>query len=321
MSPETLEPLIVYHYTTMDAMMKMAEGASIWATSVDYLNDTSEGEHFLRLICEHIPVYRQSHELDDDTVFDRLLEDSARNFKDGPLGLGFKKRPFVASFSWDDDSLSQWRSYCSHGNGVAVGFRVECLERAFIAAKSGSSSSTNSLVTFKKVEYTDNTDQAALDQAVDFAITASTILKGDPSNQNDSTLLAADYFSFVIRRIATFKKNPSFSNEREYRLVAHPVYGHDEWLEFRTTRSTLVPYCSLSIPREHSSYDGYTEKLKSSPMSAVAGALAGRWHFIDRVVIGPTPNEALSRQAVTSFFQKHSMRVQVVSSKVPYRDW
>jgi hypothetical protein len=30
------EPDVVYHYTTMDTMTKIAQGASIWATSISY---------------------------------------------------------------------------------------------------------------------------------------------------------------------------------------------------------------------------------------------------------------------------------------------
>ena len=34
----------------MDAMMKIAKSESIWATSIQYLNDVSEQEHYIRLI-------------------------------------------------------------------------------------------------------------------------------------------------------------------------------------------------------------------------------------------------------------------------------
>ena len=109
--PDAKEPEVVYHYTSIDTMMKIVDSASIWATSISYLNDVSEREHYLRLIRERIPVYRQSHSLPDESIFDDFLNES---------DLGFQSRPFVASFSEEDDSLPQWRSYCPHGNGVAI---------------------------------------------------------------------------------------------------------------------------------------------------------------------------------------------------------
>jgi hypothetical protein len=43
--------------------------------------------------------------------------------------------------------------------------------------------------------------------------------------------------------------------------------------------------------------------------------------FIDRLVIGPTANKSLSLDAVSSFFKKKELHVEVVSSTIPYRDW
>ena len=39
-------PRVVYHYTSMDAMLGIVEGC-IWATNIRYLNDVSEYDHFL----------------------------------------------------------------------------------------------------------------------------------------------------------------------------------------------------------------------------------------------------------------------------------
>jgi hypothetical protein len=91
--------------------------------------------------------------------------------------------------------------------------------------------------------------------------------------------------------------------------------GKPNVVEFRPTRSSLVPYIPVSIPREDSLH---TRPEGTEP---IYNSLAGRWQFIDRVVIGPTPNKALSIQAVHSFFRKHSMYVEVEPSHVPYRDW
>jgi hypothetical protein len=44
-APDANEPEVVYHYTSMDTMIKIVESATIWATSISYLNDDSEREH------------------------------------------------------------------------------------------------------------------------------------------------------------------------------------------------------------------------------------------------------------------------------------
>jgi hypothetical protein len=45
---------IVYHYTDIDALLKIVEGRTIWATCINYLNDTSERTHYLRLVRKQI---------------------------------------------------------------------------------------------------------------------------------------------------------------------------------------------------------------------------------------------------------------------------
>jgi hypothetical protein len=313
MPSDSPEPEVVYHYTTMETMKKMVEKPSIWATSLSYLNDVSEGEHFLKLICERLPVYRETHLLDDPGIFDKIEEKDI---------LGFEGRPFVASFSQDDDSLPQWRAYCPNGNGVAVGFRVECLKRAFIEPKDEPNESVAPYITFMPVEYIDGSDLESLDQEIDSVLVAVRILAERHAQKGLSDFPASRYFRFLIQRMACFKKHPAFSNEHEYRLIVDSAVGHRELLEYRPTRSTIVPYIPVSIPREHSSHTGSAKNQpRNSLYSSLYSPLVGRWQYIDRVVIGPSPNKELSRQAVESLFKKHSMDVEVKPSEIPYRDW
>lgn len=313
MPPDTSEPEVVYHYTTMDTMKKMVEKPSIWATSLSFLNDVSEGEHFLKLICKRLPVYRETHQLDDPTIFDRIEE------KDN---LGFEFRPFVASFSRDDDSLPQWRAYCPNGNGVAVGFRVECLKRASVECKGEPNKSVDPYITFVPINYIDGSDVQSLDKEIDSVLEDLKVLAKFHTQKGLGDFQAADHVRYVIQRLACSKKHPSFSNEHEYRLIVDGVLGHRELLGYRPTRSTIVPYIPVSIPREHSSHTGSTESQpRSSLYSSLGSPLAGRWQYIDRVVIGPSPNKDLSHQAVESLFKKHSMEVEVKPSEIPYRDW
>jgi hypothetical protein len=303
-APDAEEPEVVYHYTTMDTMIKIAHSESIWATSINYLNDVSEGDHFRHLIRGRVPAYIRDHQLEDVSILETFLMTP-----NPPVLETFATRPFVASFSQDSDSLPQWRSYCPNGNGVAVGFRVDCLERAFVKLKGDSSESESpnrSNVNYMKVDYVDSIGVEFLDKNIAVAIATSKVYmdKGHDHPEN--------IFKTVIDFIACSKKHPSFRNEREFRLLVD-VFADFRYLEFRATRSTLVPYVPVSIPRRHSRYADSTEPIMSP--------LAGRWDFIDRVVVGPTPNKNLSFDAVSAFFKKKEMQVEVVLSAIPYRDW
>jgi hypothetical protein len=120
-------PPVVYHYTSIETMLKILKDNIIWATSINYLNDTSEGDHYLNLVRGRIREYTNSHSVAKPQVFDQIKQD--------PKPIAFDRRPFVTSFSSLPDFLPQWRSYCPQGNGVAIGFRTECLEQRLVARR------------------------------------------------------------------------------------------------------------------------------------------------------------------------------------------
>jgi hypothetical protein len=307
-------PEVVYHYTTIGTMMKIAETASIWATSVNYLNDVSEGDYFRELVRQRIPEYLITHKVDDATIFDEFLAASPGSVE---------TRPFVASFSQDGDSLPQWRSYCPNGNGVAVGFKVDCLKCSFIQG-AGERVTRQKIpwVRFLKVDYLDTQTSQSVDREITQTLEmAETLLPF-------KNMTSGGIFRFLMQLMTCAKKHISFSNEREFRLILDGVNGNNDWLDFRPTRSSLVPYVALGIPRKHSgapktTTDGETTILTLSEQmdSQILRKLGGRWDFIDRVVIGPSPNKDLSLAAVDLFFQKQNMNVEVVPSTIPYREW
>ena len=112
----------------------------------------------------------------------------------------------------------------------------------------------------------------------------------------------------IVELGACFKKHTSFSNEREFRLAVKGTPGQADLVQFRTVRSTLVPYIPLYVP-------GYKTGYADLPM------VGDRHHFIDHVIVGPTSNMELSRQSVDYFFRKLGVEVDVIPSQIPFRDW
>jgi hypothetical protein len=299
------DPEVLYHYTSMETMLKIVERAELWASSINYLNDTSEGDHFLTLVRARLPDYLSIHQ-DNGDVLEELVPESATD------SLGFEARPYVVSLSVDGDSLPQWRSYCTEGNGVAVGLRVECLRRAFLDVEDRPDrSSSNDWVSscfLKRIDYVDASHLSFIDPAIEECLDFSKLLFERHPHYSRGL-----YFKSLIQRIACFTKQPSFRNENEYRLLVDQVLARRDLLRFRPTRSTLRPYIPVKVPKRHSSHAHVDGPIMS--------ALAGRWDFIDRVVIGPTPSMPLSVDAVSSFFKAQQLQVQVEPSSIPFRDW
>ena len=312
-NPEPL-PKVVYHYTSIETMLKILKHNIIWATSINYLNDTSEGDHYSKLIRERIEEYVKSHLVAKPEVFYKVKQD--------PKLIGFDQRPFVTSFSSLPDFLPQWRSYCPQGNGVAIGFRTECLEQAKVVDKfldgktleddephtHGSKASHEFFlprVRFGKVAYIDHTANETLDERIGNALqhaewsAAAHLAQAGPSPIESEESILATQFERVIQSESAFIKNPSFSNEGEYRLVVDSTHWNRSLFGFRPTRSTLVPYLPVRIPRLHSGVP-----------------------FVDHVILGPTPNEELSRQSVQLLlFNEGLKHAWARNSIVPYREW
>jgi hypothetical protein len=277
------KPEILYHYTTIDAMMSIAKGRKIWATSISYLNDSSEGVHLLGMIRKRLPELLEKHRL-NDSVLERL------DYTDTEI----EDRPFIASFSTDGNSLPQWRSYCPNGNGVAIGFRTGSLPEGIQIEKAEPSGF--GFIRIEKVDYTPVSGELPIVDSVIAELIAQTDEMLRSSEGRTTSRLAAereDQFVIIAHMAACSRKHNSFSNEKEYRLIADPVFMKAGRLRFRSARSTLVPYIELSI-------------LDAD--------------FIAEVIIGPSSNTELSLQAVRAFFKQLQLQVDVKDCRIPFRN-
>ena len=91
----------VYHYTTLDALQKIVESQELWLTDYAYLNDSSEVHHGLNLAKEALSTQLASLTRDERQIFEALFKLQTEN----------QPRICVACFSFERDSLSQWRGY------------------------------------------------------------------------------------------------------------------------------------------------------------------------------------------------------------------
>jgi hypothetical protein len=103
-----------------------------------------------------------------------------------------------------------------------------------------------------------------------------------------------------IAVIAPFVKDQAFESEEEWRIliVRHDAVSDGLTLQHRDGKSMLLPYIELPLP-----------------LSAQS---------LRRVVVGPTPHPALSKDSAEEFLRSCIPDFpdnRVVNSKVPFRDW
>ena len=104
-------PAALYHYTRHRGLLGIIGDGKLWASQIQFLNDSLEFEHAWRLLEHWLPTDGVGEE------FRRFLS------RDRQL----RHRVCVTSFSERDDDLSQWRAYGDVGNAYAIGFDVAAL--------------------------------------------------------------------------------------------------------------------------------------------------------------------------------------------------
>ena len=206
---------------------------------------------------------------------------------------------FVASFSEDGDSLSQWRAYSSGGVGFSIGFDAKSLIAAHVSdPTTGKPFSVISQL--RKVEYLTSAGEASdelLNEAkrLGNAMVWASRQKEEPDATEQPISSAATAALLAI--LAPIFKHHAFNEERQWRLVLAEVLDQMPSKQFRMGRSTLVPYVEV----EPHLKEGY---------------------FVKEVIVGPTPHPELSIAALRAFFQSlNHPEVTLHASKVPYRHW
>lgn len=301
-------PPIVYHYTTMDVLLKVVDSRSIWATNIKYLNDVLERNHCLQRVRERLTWADAKERW--GSVSEEVADLNEREY--------MPTLPFVASFSKDRDSLTQWRSHCPKGNGVCIGFRTESLSKAFLMTNEVSRPDQNDdiAVDFGPVAYLGPDNIRAVEEMIEHA--TRNAIDWEAANQEfvRAGIKRDIVFWSEIESFASRTKHISFESEQEFRLIAVDSNGFIDAMQFRPSRSTLIPYVKLGLPdpTEFLAGVGHREPILDLPDLP-------KPYFIDNVTLGPTPHVGLSKDSLDALFGVQNRDVIIHVSEVPYRDW
>jgi hypothetical protein len=190
----------------------------------------------------------------------------------------------VASFSRVSDSLSQWRAYGGPKSAFAIGFNGEYLASLLPKHK------------FFLVRCVYDLEQQHRIMEALVAEVYDQIIEG--RRTGDVHPRKSGNMSAFLHRFAPILKDPAFADEQEWRIISRPLMNSFEEFNFREGASALVPYYRLALKDDGVDFQ------------------------IDELVVGPTPNPALSVDSVGNFLVSQELRdVPVRSSKVPYRNW
>jgi len=202
--------MLIHHYTSQQAALKILESQSFWLTNVGHLNDS----------LEHKWYFKRALDLNDLNSISWVEAESARRnrHKEHLIKLNYMSKDdhypdetsiFIASFSSVDDQLSQWIQYADKGMGVSLGFDEDAIKNW-----------TNTIpVSVNRAAFV-NYDIQKTDQIIKSS-TEYSALEG------------------------VFHKTNSWVSEKEFRIALSGV-GYPDY-QFRTANATLVSYVSRQI--------------------------------------------------------------------------
>ena len=264
---------VLFHYTTQEGLLGIINTRSLWITSVRHLSDSMEFAYTIELVRDKLNHKLRAEHGPFNSYYGAIL---------GKLDALKDMTLFVGSFSEEGDLLSQWRAYASNGIGFSIGFQFDYLKRL----------AESQQLRIVRCIYKESEHAAVVEKLINFG---ATLVKDDESQAGEVVFYTGLY------QVAPALKHPSFSEEREWRIVSNVSWPNTVSPKFRTGKSMLIPYRGFDL------------------------AFQGEKMPISRIIVGPTPHMSLS---VSSLFyllassenvEPHSWTI--VPSSVPYRSW
>lgn len=288
---------MLYHYTSLSGMLGIIENQELWASDSRFLNDANE----YRQILDSAVKVLNGYYIGDDylSAFGRKCLDALYNM---PL-----EACYIVSFSLQSDLLSQWRGYCPNG-GVCIGFDKKpinkfCAEHEYLLSEC-----------IYSHEQQEKDIQSLVDECLDVFPKRSVSRKEYESLDSKSTVYAdLEYMEMVekgelsdfankavnelvvnLKELAPRAKNNGFCEEEEWRII---IRNSKQEVLFRACKSHLVPYVKVSM----------NEIMKQS---------------IKKIIVGPNPESLKCIESITRLLEVCGLgSVEVVESKIPFRNW
>jgi hypothetical protein len=326
---------LLYHYTSLEGFLGIIDSDSLRATHIRYMNDSREfldGLNYLDSIMKDFPGALKSKM---GPFFDSIV--SHVSGKSGAYVISFTddEAATPAPHKAPGDRLSQWRAYSGGLRGLSMGldydslhgdepgkcwstggslvYLLNCLYDAEEKRRVFSGVGELAAPKFESI-LADTVSRLQVKTSDGFSGLAEHDIK--PANE-DSRISYARWFLMTGMVInATTFKDPAYFEEKEWRIVI--LAPSKKPLADAPNENASLPIKFRSGALGVTPYVEYPLKL-GTPDSALR-----------RIVVGPTPHAEGAVEAVKMLLEDKGIRlrsgdfpdgVEVVPSKIPYRNW
>lgn len=216
---------MLYHYTDFAALDGIIRCAELRLNNILNMNDAAEMRLFMNGICNAV-IEKLSLNGDYEKVLD--LED----FFQEELEEEFHYSAYAACFSKYRDDAAQWERYGHLGQGVCIAFNEDLMKRMIGGA-----------VSLQEVYYqADMREHPLVDEFCK-------VINGQGNFYDNLPKLQALMNEAWVQSAAF--KHPSFSSEREFRLVVSPFISNEFSVEpkYHVSPERIKKYYPLGLER------------------------------------------------------------------------
>jgi len=284
----------LYHYTSQAGLLGIVKEKKIWATHYQYLNDTQEFLHSKDLVRAEIEKrYRFANSEIRPTLeaMRSALDEWGKENENWGVG---DRNGYVASFSEEKDSLSQWRAYGGPTAGFALGFWCDRLVLPINFA-------------IKRCIYDPQKQLEFVEGIVSSQLEAVAAEKAKSGSDELGNVAGGMALSTKLDLFALVFKNEKFKHESEWRIFSPSIEGRSAnqvqekpELAFREGKSMLIPFLKVRLKDDKGCFP------------------------LESVVVGPGPNMEQSLRSVRSLLMSEDLlwvANKSVNSDIPYRNW
>ncbi len=223
----------LYHYTSQQGLIGIVMSKKLWATNIMYMNNSTELLYAIELAKESVKATLVGLSGEESRFLEKFENDLITLPEQDRQGV------YVCSFSEESDLLSQWRGYCSEGNGFSLGFNFNSILSDTILRQHCKLIQCN-YNPKKQREMIDNYIEESLMQFRAYFRKRKVI---ELSLHNIMTL-------YKFFEIASGIKHPAFEEEREWRLVFGPTPITFEEIKIRHGKMTIIPYLEIELTED-----------------------------------------------------------------------
>ncbi|WP_278398518.1 hypothetical protein [Lactobacillus acetotolerans] len=267
--------LIVYHYTSEDALNKMLQNKTLWFTNAYYLNDCTELNYFVNLV----------KELSDQLIYE-LPNDGISGLCKQTITLLLReiyrclKNVFVFSTSLNNDSFTLWNAYGEYNLGLKPDLFPNHLrpdnyykvKMKFKGKNKYNPVEMRDCFVFQDtVTYDPEKQKEEIREFITDLIGIYVECREDLSHYIDNgqvKIAVIDKINSIVKSMAQvlairaiFNKDAFFKEEQEYRIAIafietgnnpckFDIVGTEEIINYRQKKKMQIPYLELCFERD-----------------------------------------------------------------------